>query len=316
MGSLLFSINATLPVTLMIFLGALLKRVRLLDGKIIPQLNRFTLNVTLPFLILDNLGGVHFDDLWDASYLLLCAGGTLICFLLAIAFSSIFIRKDRALQGELIQGSFRGSAVLLAYAYVQNIYGVATTTSLMVLATVPLYNLLSAALLSLTDASHQHLDRSVWEQTLRGLFKNPVVIGILVGMISSFLQVSYPEPVQKVISQLSSLTSPLALICLGASFEWRGAFQQRRLTGWGTLFKLILQPALMLPLAIWLDLSGEKMVAFLIMVGTPTSVTSYVMAKDTNHEGVLTASLIVTTTILSTFTMTFWIFVLRGLGRI
>ena len=40
------------------------------------------------------------------------------------------------------------------------------------------------------------------------------------------------------------------------------------------------------------------------------------MAKNMNNDGVLTSSVIVATTLLSAFTLTFWIFLARWLGLI
>ena len=60
----------------------------------------------------------------------------------------------------------------------------------------------------------------------------------------------------------------------------------------------------------------EKLVALLVMLGSITTPACYVMAKQMGHEGVLTGSVCVTTTLFSAFSLTFWLFVLRSLGYI
>jgi hypothetical protein len=62
--------------------------------------------------------------------------------------------------------------------------------------------------------------------------------------------------------------------------------------------------------------AGEKMVAILIMLAAPATPTCYIMAKNMNNDGVLTASVVVATTLLAAFTLTFWIFLLRTMGLI
>ena len=57
-------------------------------------------------------------------------------------------------------------------------------------------------------------------------------------------------------------------------------------------------------------------VALLVMLGSITTPACYVMAKQMGHEGVLTGSVCVTTTLFSAFSLTFWLFVLRSLGYI
>lgn len=58
------------------------------------------------------------------------------------------------------------------------------------------------------------------------------------------------------------------------------------------------------------------MVALLIMLGAPTTVSCYIMAKNMNHEGVLTSSVVVTTTFLSSISITFWLYLLKLYGLI
>ncbi len=54
------------------------------------------------------------------------------------------------------------------------------------------------------------------------------------------------------------------------------------------------------------------MIAILIMLASPTTPSCYIMAKSMNNDGVLTASVIVTTTLLAAFTLTGWIFILKS----
>ena len=72
--------------------------------------------------------------------------------------------------------------------------------------------------------------------------------------------------------------------------------------------------AVFVPVAVVLGFRNEELIALLIMLGSPTTPSSYVMAKNMGHEGVLTSSCIATTTLLSALTLTGWIFLLRSGG--
>jgi len=61
---------------------------------------------------------------------------------------------------------------------------------------------------------------------------------------------------------------------------------------------------------------GEQMIAILIMLASPTTPSCYIMAKNMDNDGVLTASVIVMTTLLAAFTLTGWIFILKTVGLI
>ena len=71
-----------------------------------------------------------------------------------------------------------------------------------------------------------------------------------------------------------------------------------------------------LPAAIALGFREEELVAILVMLGSATTVSCYVMARNMGHEGVLTSSTVMLTTLFSAFTLTGWLFLLRSLGLI
>ncbi len=314
MSDLQFSINATMPVVILILTGYILGRINVMEPAFTAALNKFAYNITMPFLMYSNMSTVKISDLWNINYILLCAGATLLTFLIAALVSIPLLKNNKLLRGEFIQGSYRGSAILLAFAFVQNIYGTVTVTSLMILATVPLYNLLAVLVLSLADG--QKINREAWKEILINLLKNPIIIGIAVGMLGSALQPPLPFAVKESIKTIGSLLTPLALLCLGASFEGRRARGYLILTAVGSLLKLAVFPALLLPIAIHAGLYGEEMAAFLIMAASPTTVSCYVMARNTGHEGILSSSMILISTIASSITLTFWVYLLRTLGRI
>ena len=71
-----------------------------------------------------------------------------------------------------------------------------------------------------------------------------------------------------------------------------------------------------MPIAVNMGFKGEQIVAILIMLGSSTTVSCYIMAKNMGHEGVLSSSIVMMTTFACSFTLTFWLFILRSLGII
>ena len=115
---------------------------------------------------------------------------------------------------------------------------------------------------------------------------------------------------------MAQMATPLALVTIGAGFEGRKALAKMKPTIAAAMIKLVVQPLIFLPVAAWLGYAGEKMIAILIMLASPTTPSCYIMAKNMHNDGVLTASVIVMTTLLAAFTLTGWIFVLKTLGFI
>ena len=122
--------------------------------------------------------------------------------------------------------------------------------------------------------------------------------------------------VDKTVNSVAQMATPLALITIGAGFEGRKALAKIRPTIVASMIKLVIQPLIFLPVAAWMGFRGEQMIAILIMLASPTTPSCYIMAKNMDNDGVLTASVIVMTTLLAAFTLTGWIFILKTVGLI
>ena len=112
------------------------------------------------------------------------------------------------------------------------------------------------------------------------------------------------------------MATPLALISLGAGFEGKKALAKLNPTMAATLIKLVVQAAVFLPIAAMLGFRGEKMIALIVMLAAPATPSCYIMAKNMDNDGALTASIVVVTTLFAAFTLTGWIFLLKTTGLI
>lgn len=315
MENLLFSLNATLPVFLLMVLGYILKLLKVVDEPFVKTLNSFNYKITLPVLLFRDIAESDFYSVWDTTYVLYCFFVTLVCIVIIWFLTAVFY-KSKANVGEFVQASYRGSAAVLGIAFIQNIYGDAGMAPLMIIGTVPLYNVAAVLVLSFIGPNGGKLNKDRLLSSLKGIITNPIILGILIGMLASISKLNLPFILEKSVSSVSSLATPLALIGLGAGFEGRKALKQIKPTAICTFVKLLLQPLLFLPLAWQLGFTDEKMVAILIMLAAPTTVSCYIMAKNMGHEGTLTSSVVVATTFLSSVTITFWLFVLRSFSLI
>ena len=80
--------------------------------------------------------------------------------------------------------------------------------------------------------------------------------------------------------------------------------------------KLVGFCAIFLPMATLLGFRNEEMIAILVMLGSATTVSCFVMARNMGHEGTLSSGVIMMTTLLSAFTLTMWLDVLRSFGLV
>ena len=314
MENLIFSLNATVPIFLLMMLGLFFRKIGWIDEAFASKMNKFVFLVPLPALLFEDLATVDFAEVWDMKFVLFCFCATLVSIAAAAAVS--FLWKDRTIQGEFIQASYRSSAALLGIAFIQNIYGNAGMAPLMIIGSVPLYNVMAVVVLSFFQPERKKLDRQVWIDTLKGIVTNPIILGIIAGLLWSALRLPMPHILEKTVSNIGAVATPMGLMAMGAAFDIRKAFGKARPAIAASVMKLVGFAAFFLPMAVWLGFRREQLVAILIMLGSATTVSCYVMARNMGHEGVLTSSTVMLTTMCSAFTVTGWLYILRSLGLI
>ena len=313
MQNLLFSLNATMPVFFVMVVGYLLGQTGFLPPAFCKAADKLCFKVTLPVMLFLDMGSVDILHDFQPRFVLFCFAATLVGILAVWAGAKRFL-KDKALVGEFVQAGYRSSAAVLGVAFIQNIYGNAGMAPLMILGSVPLFNIF--AVIILTVESPQQHGKVTPSKLLYGVLTNPILDGIILGTLYSLLPFGLPTLAQKTLTSLSSLTTPLALLSIGASFEGAKAIKKLAPTLVAACCKLMVLTTIFIPIAIKLGFRDQQLIALLIMLGSPTTPSSYVMAKNMGHEGVLTASCVAATTLFSALSLTFWIFVLRSGGYI
>lgn len=310
MEDLIFSLNATLPVFLLMVAGGVLGRLGFLPAAFCKAADRLTFTVTLPVMLFLDMREVDIRRDFEPRFVLFCAGATLAGILVIWGLAKLLMR-DKAIVGEFVQASYRSSAAILGVAFIQNIYGSSGMAPLMILGSVPLFNIFAVLILMIESPQHQAPRPA---RVLRGVLTNPILLGIVAGTVFSLLPVQMPAIAEKTLTSLSSLTTPLALLSIGASFKGASAIRRAGPTLAAAFIKTVGLSLVFIPCAVALGFRQQELVALLIMLGSPTTPSAYVMARNMGHEGVLTASAVALTTLLSALTLTGWIFVLRSGG--
>lgn len=316
MENFIYSINVTFPIFLVMVIGYVLRRIGMLNDNFVTVANKFNFKVTLPFMLFKELSGVDIKAVFDIRYVLFCALVSTACFWLIWGGTRLFI-KDKSIRGAFVQASFRGSAAVMGLAFIQNIYGESAMGPLMIVSAVPLYNIFSVLVLTFESNEAASLDKGAkMKQALVNIIKNPIIISIFAGMIVGLIGIDFPTMIDKTVNSVAQMATPLALITIGAGFEGRKALAKMKPTIAAAMIKLVVQPLVFLPLAAYVGFTGEKMIAILIMLSSPTTPSCYIMAKNMHNDEVLTASVVVTTTLLGAVTLTMWIFILKTVGLI
>lgn len=311
MSNLIYSINATLPIFLLIILGKVLKTTKIINDEFTKTADRYVFRIALPALLFSDLTENNVGSAFDGKYVLFCFSVTIFSIAVLWGLTEKFMKNEEQ-KGAFIQGSYRSSAAILGLAFINNMYDSVGMAPLMIIGCVPLYNIFAVIILTLKGDNGGK--KPNMKETFINVMKNPILLSILIALPFALLNLHFPSFVNKAIGSVANTATPLALISIGASFEGKKALKKMKPTLLASFIKLILLVGLFLPLAVFFGYRNQELMALLVMLGSPTTVSSYIMAKNTGNDGILTSSIIVLTTLLSSLTMTLWIFVLKSFG--
>ncbi len=321
MDAFVFALNSTIPIFLVILLGWFLNRVKIFNDGFNKAANDYVFKCALPVSLFDSISSMDLYSDFKPSFAVFCALATIVFFSVTWGLSFVFFKKNRGLIGAFAQGATRSSAAILGVAFALNIYGSSGMVPMMIVSAVPLFNIFSVLILLFSpqvDENGNLLPKAkvsvgaAVKKALIGIITNPIILGILAGIPFALLKISLPSILSKTISTVGGTASPIALLVVGASFSGGAALKKLKPACAATFIKLMLLPAVFLPIAAYMGFRNSEMVAILILLGSPTTVASYVMARNMKADSVLASDIVVLSTLLSSVSLTFWIFVLKS----
>lgn len=312
--SLAFTANTVAPIFFIVFLGIVLKRIRLIDEPFVATASRLVFSVTLPTLVFMAISRTDFHSVFNPHQLTYFFGATLITFALLWWLAARWIKDGRDL-GVFIQGAFRGNYGIIGLAVSYNLFADAglAQASILLAMVIPLYNVLS--ILALTLPMHRDGGLKI-SRALLEIVRNPLIIAVALALPFSFMGWALPEVIAKTGRYFANLTLPLALLAIGGSLSLKSLRNTSALAFWATSAKLVIIPAL-LTLGAWVyGFRGQELAMLFILFGCPTAAASFVMAKATGGNAQLAANIILTTTLGSVLTLSAGIYLLRIWGII
>ena len=314
MENLVFCLNVTVPIFLTLLLGYFFRRIGLFDDAFVSRMNKFVFVVPLPVLLFQDIAQIDIYEAWDFRMVVFCFSITSVSIIISVFLSRFLHPSD--IRGEFIQASYRSSAAILGIAIIQNLYGNAGMAPLMIIASVPLYNVMAVVILSIFKPGQSKLNGAVLKRTLKGIITNPIILGIAAGTLWSLLRLPFPKILDSTVGNLAKTATPLGLMAMGGSLRFGKAFSRLKASVACTFMKLVGYEALFLPLAIRCGFTQDKLVSIIIMLGSASTVTCFVMAKNMDHEGSFSSGVVLLTTVFSAFTLTLWLFICKNLGLI
>lgn len=327
METFLFSLNAVAPIVLVILFGYFLKRSKLLSDNFFKESNKFIFNATMPIYLfccvysIDSLADLE----WGVIFIAIFA--VLLIFFAAILFFSIYT-KDIGKKGALIQCAYRSNYAIIGFPLAKAMGGDSAMAVAAVISAIgiPTFNILAVITLSIFSYDNENKHISV-KEILISIYKNPLIRGVVVGLIFVFCRNFTDFRIQKnlpflyeSLENIGNVASTLALIVLGGQFEVSAVKSLAKDISLGVIWRLIITPVVGLGLALLvsyyniININATAYPALIAFFGSPVAVSSAIMAEAMNAHGELSRQLVMWTNCVSVVTVFVIIMIFKGLG--
>lgn len=338
MDTLLFALNAVLPILMLISFGYILKKIKFFNDNFLSIGNKFVFRIALPALLYYTIYSI--SDIREINWPVVIYAVFAVCFLFifGLVISMIFI-PDPKQKGVIIQAVFRSNFAIIGIPLAEAIGGTeaVAVVALVSAVVVPLMNIL--AVIALVLFVREEDEKNLITSTLVKVVTNPLIVAVFLGLISLWIRSFIPvdpvglEPVFSIknnleflylfIKWLGQIASPLALIILGGTFEFFVIKPLAKQIFIGTFSRVVMAPLLTLSFAVILSNGTDffnftqiDYPAFIALLASPTAVASAIMAAEMKNDGKLAVQLVVWTTTLSIISIFIIVVIFRTMGLI
>lgn len=310
MENIIFSANIVLPLLVLMVVGYFAKSKKLLDDNSVSQCNSLVFKMFLPLLLFNNVRSSSLEDLGNVGLFLFVGLFACLGFLIS-GLIVMKIEKEDFNRGVMIQGISRSNYALFGIPLVTLLFpdrNIAVAAILIAIV-IPIFNICSVIVLTYFSDKSSNI-----KNMFTSILKNPLIIGTVLGIICLVFNIRFPYVIEQSISNLGSIATPFSLFLLGASFQFNSVSTYKKQIAISVLGKLVIQPVLMLGLAILLGFRGVDLGCVMIVFGSPTAVSSFTMAKTMGSNSDLASAIVVFTSIFCIFTMFIYILLFTNFG--
>ncbi|MFA6708928.1 MAG: AEC family transporter [Fusobacterium sp.] len=312
-SNLLLSLNVVFPIFFMMSVGYLIRKLNMVDDHSLTIMNKLVFRVFMAILLFVNVSKMDIEALVDVQNLTLIL---LLCGVITsmVLFYFLIYRKtvsDINKVPVMIQGSYRANLILFGIPMATSLYGEngAGIISIAIAGAIPLFNVL--AILILEGYANKNASK---KKLVISILINPLIISCFLGIMFVVLGIKIPNLLLNPLVSMGGVATPLAFIILGATLRFSSLIKNLKFIFVASFMKLVILPLVAILLGIKFGFVNEHLLAILGATGSPIAIASFIMVKEIGGDENLAAELIVSSSVLSIFTLFIWIFSLKTLG--
>ena len=214
--NLLFSLNMSLPLFIVMGLGCILTHKGFFTENYIAHTTNLVYYVLLPGKMFLDIATSDLSTAFDIRYVAVATGGVVLQFALAWA-AGWLLCPDRSKQSAFSHAAYRGNFVYLGTALLRNIYGVSHVPSatLILALVIPLYNIQGVVLMTVKERQGRFRLSTV----LLNVLKNPMILAVLAAIPFAYFKIQLPFVVSESLGYFQAATNTMALLVVGGSIR-------------------------------------------------------------------------------------------------
>jgi predicted permease len=313
MQNFLLSFNVVFPIAVLMALGFFIKKIKLVNETTVKQMNNIIFKVFLPMMLFKNVYESDIGEMFEPRLVIYSFAAVIISIITPFILVPIF-EKQNSKRGVMIQAMFRSNFVIFGVPITEALCGSTGVgvAAILIATVVPLFNFSAVIALEVFNGN-----KPDFKKICKGIVTNPLIISSILGLLVNFIGLEFPTVIEKSISNVGSIATPLALIVLGASINFGTVSKNATRLLIGLSVKLVILPAIALFIAAFVfGFRGAELSIMMSLFATPPAVSSFTMAQQMGGDSDLACQLVMFGTVVSVITMFLWVFTFVSLGFI
>lgn len=150
----------------------------------------------------------------------------------------------------------------------------------------------------LLDSGKQEKKGMEFNKVLSIIYKNPLVVSIILGMGFALFGIGLPKCIDTLFSYLAMTTGPLSLFAIGMTLTFRIPENLMKLI-WIDAVKLVAMPLITVALLMLFRATEFMIATGLVLSSMPVAVTSFIVAQRYNTQVQESSDIVISSTVLS-----------------
>ena len=303
-------LEAVLPIFIMLLCGYAARRTGLMDEQDVRKINKINFRTFMPVMLFESIYSSDLESAVNGALIAYSAVAVLAMLGLCTLFV-LLVEKENMKQGVMIQGLYRSNFALVGIPVAEALMrgGDISVVAVQLAVIVPIFNVAAVVILEGFGGRKPDI-----KAVLISVLKNPLIGASALGIAFLALKLRLPAVIDTVVTDMADVAGPLALFTLGAFFRFDTLGKYKRELLIVCTGRLLVIPAIFLTIGYLLGFRGADFAGLMGLFASCSAIASFIMAEQMGGDSELAGDIVVSTSVLCSFTLYFWAVLFMSLG--